>query len=111
MRQSSMVTVLITPLVTWRAARLFAQEYDSGATAIVGSEASVESGRTIVRVETTTPSVSYISYSRDATTYVVDMYGLAIGDVPTGLDVSSAEVHSVRLEVLVVSTRLTNGIE
>ena len=44
-----------------------------------GSTRGPEPGRTLLRIETTSPSVNFISYTKNPTTFIVDVYGLELG--------------------------------
>ena len=52
---------------------------------ILGVDARPEPGRTFVRIETTSPSVNFISYTKNPTTFIVGTYtGLELGGSAIG---------------------------
>ena len=98
MTQRCWVAALSLPLALCAAAAVQAQDSESEQPRIIGVDAVREDGGTKIRIETTADSISYISYSRDQKTYVVDLYGFAVDAVPSRLEVGSREVVAVTLE-------------
>lgn len=89
------LALLAVPLTHCRVSPASAEE--AAAATIVGVQAQPEQGRTVIRIETTSPSVNFTAFTQRKTTLVVDLYGLALGAVAENLAVASAEVRSIRV--------------